>query len=47
MITTYNQYKDDDGFLYVTYSGDSTFGSATTRLEGDVLHAVLADLAAL
>ena len=27
MLSTYNQYKDDDGFLYVTYHGDSTFGA--------------------
>lgn len=23
----YRQYKDDDGFLYVTYSGENTFGT--------------------
>ena len=22
----YNTYKDDDGFLYITYSGENTFG---------------------
>ena len=22
----YNKYKDDDGFLYLTYSGENTFG---------------------
>lgn len=22
----YNQYKDNDGFLYITYSGESVFG---------------------
>ncbi|KAJ7559734.1 hypothetical protein O6H91_04G098900 [Diphasiastrum complanatum] len=22
----YNEYKDQDGFLYVTYSGEKTFG---------------------
>lgn len=22
----YNEHKDDDGFLYVTYSGENTFG---------------------
>lgn len=27
MSQVYAQYKDDDGFLYVTYSGESTFGS--------------------
>jgi hypothetical protein len=26
-MSTYQQYKDDDGFLYVTYHGDSTFGA--------------------
>ena len=23
----YNQYKDEDGFLYLTYSGENTFGA--------------------
>lgn len=26
MSTIYEQYKDDDGFLYVLYSGENTFG---------------------
>lgn len=26
MSTIYDQYKDDDGFLYVVYSGENTFG---------------------
>lgn len=26
MATIYNEQKDDDGFLYVTYSGENTFG---------------------
>ena len=26
----YNKYKDEDGFLYVSYSGESTFGNTTT-----------------
>ena len=26
MINEYNNKKDDDGFLYITYSGESTFG---------------------
>lgn len=26
MSSIYNQYKDDDGFLYVLYSGENTFG---------------------
>ena len=24
--TIYNDHKDDDGFLYITYSGENTFG---------------------
>lgn len=27
MSQIYNDHKDEDGFLYVTYSGESTFGS--------------------
>ncbi|KAL2483950.1 Autophagy-related protein [Forsythia ovata] len=27
MSTIYEEYKDEDGFLYVTYSGENTFGS--------------------
>ncbi|KAG4098327.1 autophagy 8 [Neocallimastix lanati (nom. inval.)] len=27
MSTIYEKYKDEDGFLYVTYSGETTFGS--------------------
>eukprot|EP00455_Lapot_gusevi_P002546 TRINITY_DN1102_c0_g1_i3.p2 TRINITY_DN1102_c0_g1~~TRINITY_DN1102_c0_g1_i3.p2 ORF type:complete len:122 (-),score=40.05 TRINITY_DN1102_c0_g1_i3:222-587(-) len=27
MSTIYEEMKDQDGFLYVTYSGESTFGS--------------------
>ena len=26
MSTIYEQYKDEDGFLYVVYSGENTFG---------------------
>ena len=26
MLTVYDQHKDGDGFLYLTYSGDNTFG---------------------
>lgn len=26
MSTIYDQKKDEDGFLYVTYSGENTFG---------------------
>eukprot|EP01101_Sappina_pedata_P004244 TRINITY_DN1765_c0_g1_i1.p2 TRINITY_DN1765_c0_g1~~TRINITY_DN1765_c0_g1_i1.p2 ORF type:complete len:125 (-),score=60.71 TRINITY_DN1765_c0_g1_i1:154-528(-) len=27
MSQLYERYKDEDGFLYITYSGESTFGS--------------------
>jgi GABA(A) receptor-associated protein len=23
----YEKYKDEDGFLYITYSGENTFGA--------------------
>ena len=28
MSSIYEDHKDDDGFLYVTYSGENTFGGA-------------------
>jgi GABA(A) receptor-associated protein len=28
MSQVYKEHKDEDGFLYVTYSGESTFGAA-------------------
>ncbi|GMI73567.1 autophagy 8f [Hibiscus trionum] len=28
MSTIYDEKKDEDGFLYVTYSGENTFGSS-------------------
>ncbi len=28
MSDLYNRFKDDDGFLYVKYAGENTFGSA-------------------
>merc|ERR1712000_64771 len=28
MSQIYDRYKDEDGFLYITYSGENTFGSA-------------------
>jgi len=30
MSQVYKDHKDEDGFLYVTYSGDNTFGSSST-----------------
>ncbi|EFJ10443.1 hypothetical protein SELMODRAFT_233421 [Selaginella moellendorffii] len=29
MMSIYNDYKDKDGFLYVTYSGEEVFGGET------------------
>jgi len=29
MSDIYKQHKDEDGFLYVTYSGENTFGSSS------------------
>ena len=26
MATVYEDHKDEDGFLYITYSGENTFG---------------------
>ncbi|EGX89232.1 Light chain 3 (LC3) [Cordyceps militaris CM01] len=28
MSSIYEEHKDEDGFLYITYSGENTFGSA-------------------
>jgi GABA(A) receptor-associated protein len=29
MSAIYEEHKDEDGFLYMTYSGENTFGSLT------------------
>ena len=29
MSSIYDEHKDEDGFLYFTYSGENTFGSLT------------------
>ena len=29
MSTVYEQHRDEDGFMYFTYSGENTFGSET------------------
>lgn len=28
MSALYEEHKDEDGFLYMTYSGENTFGSS-------------------
>uniref|UniRef100_A0A8H7NL98 Autophagy-related protein n=1 Tax=Bionectria ochroleuca TaxID=29856 RepID=A0A8H7NL98_BIOOC len=28
MSSIYEEHKDEDGFLYITYSGENTFGSS-------------------
>lgn len=29
MSSVYEDHKDEDGFLYITYSGENTFGSSS------------------
>lgn len=29
MSEIYNQYKDEDGFIYIKYTGENTFGQST------------------
>lgn len=33
MSTIYNEHKDEDGFLYVLYSGENTFGEQFEEVE--------------
>lgn len=32
MSDIYQDHKDEDGFLYITYSGENTFGGESTEL---------------
>jgi GABA(A) receptor-associated protein len=32
MATVYEEHKDEDGFLYITYSGENTFGADVIEL---------------
>lgn len=41
MSTIYEEHKDEDGFLYVLYSGENTFGQVNMA---DLDFSVLADL---
>jgi len=36
MSTVYEQHKDQDGFMYMMYSGENTFGSVAELLEEDL-----------
>lgn len=39
MSTIYNEHKDEDGFLYVQYSGENTFGGNVPRnVRGAIKH---------
>eukprot|EP00882_Tetradesmus_deserticola_P000857 GHRQ01000931.1.p1 GENE.GHRQ01000931.1~~GHRQ01000931.1.p1 ORF type:complete len:137 (+),score=56.87 GHRQ01000931.1:206-616(+) len=33
MSSVYEDHKDEDGFLYITYSGENTFGSSDSSSE--------------
>jgi len=33
MSAIYEEHKDEDGFLYVTYSGENTFGASADACE--------------
>ena len=43
MSTVYEQHKDEDGFMYMMYSGENTFGEAQL-LRGVDLAALLSDV---
>lgn len=32
MSSIYEDHKDEDGFLYITYSGENTFGALAEEL---------------
>ncbi|RMZ77552.1 hypothetical protein DV737_g4348, partial [Chaetothyriales sp. CBS 132003] len=35
MSSIYDEHKDEDGFLYITYSGENTFGEAVQNADAD------------
>lgn len=44
MSQVYEQHKDEDGFLYITYSGESTFGIGPTDLPVEIWDSIIAKL---
>ena len=45
MSTVYEQHKDEDGFMYMMYSGENTFGERGAQLlRGVDLAALLSDV---
>lgn len=38
MSSVYEDHKDEDGFLYITYSGENTFGSSSIDSSSGRVH---------
>jgi len=38
MSSVYEDHKDEDGFLYITYSGENTFGSSSIDSSSALVH---------
>ena len=36
MSSIYEEHRDEDGFLYIQYSGEHTFGAAGAAADGDL-----------
>ncbi len=36
MSSVYEDHKDEDGFLYITYSGENTFGALTIIISSSI-----------
>lgn len=35
MSTIYDEHKDEDGFLYIVYSGENTFGGSLLAFDDE------------
>ncbi|RKO94954.1 hypothetical protein CXG81DRAFT_27970 [Caulochytrium protostelioides] len=48
LARVYEEHKDEDGFLYVVYSSENTFGAGLRRapLDADLMHEALCELGA-